>query len=105
MAHRIVVWTTKDGRLFREEKDAIAHEEKNAKWIDIELRFEEKLEDIKQYIASCYSELDMPEEIIPSYEEDGWECNDSDNPIGYCIYDWLNSNEDCVYCGNPEERK
>lgn len=33
----------------------------------------------------------------------GWFCPDS--PQGYCVYDWEKHGENCIYCGNPEERK
>lgn len=32
-----------------------------------------------------------------------WECTES--PTKFCVYDWDNTGEDCIFCGQPEERK
>ncbi len=32
-----------------------------------------------------------------------WECEKS--PTKFCVYDWDNTGEDCIFCHQPEERK
>lgn len=36
-------------------------------------------------------------------DPDDFECDDPLNPVGTCIYG--SYREDCLYCGNPSERK
>lgn len=37
------------------------------------------------------------------YEGEDWECNLS--PLGRCIYTDQNGEPECIFCGEPEERK
>ena len=36
-------------------------------------------------------------------EDLGWSC--PKNPKGFCEYDFPKSGEECIHCGEPEERK
>lgn len=56
---------------------------------------------IKEYISSL--KPDMGKQLMHETEDKGYECPDS--PSGYCEYNWEESNEFCIYCGEPEERK
>ena len=49
-------------------------------------------------VGRTHPDLDTTDLVCPFF----WECKDS--PCGYCVYNdstWSN----CIYCGNPYERK
>lgn len=56
--------------------------------------------------AACFqSQLDA---LVPVKASDltikhGWECKDS--PTEECVYDWDHTDEYCIFCGDPQERK
>lgn len=113
MPIKIEAWETNDGKIYKEEQDAINHELEIHRTYSIEKTFDDKFDEIIIYIKNLpkeseywnyYKDIDI-DDINPSYEQYGWKCDNKDNPIGLCIYDWGNSDEQCVYCGKPEERK
>lgn len=114
MPEKVEAWKTKDGRLFHNEEDALKYETNQNEITDKEELFNAKYEEIKAFIKTRpenypfeeweYDDVDL-EDINPSFDVDGWDCENPNNPIGKCIYEWENSDEWCVYCGQPEERK
>lgn len=106
MAKKVEAWKTDNGMLFHNEEDALKYEKGIENKKSISKIFNENIPIIIQHIKDDYSRegIGIPDEIEPSYNG-GWECESKLNPIKYCIYDWRNSDETCVYCGQPEERK
>lgn len=52
-------------------------------------------------VRNVFPEFDWMYQVI-SRE---WECSTS--PVGYCVYDIVEdpAHDDCLFCGEPEERK
>lgn len=65
--------------------------------------FAEKLEraeqDYHNYMTDLLSKLDIPDDVFLSE----WDCPLS--PIGQCLCHWDGSDNTCVFCGEPDERK
>lgn len=65
---------------------------------DTELRLEK---DIKQLVNTLKPEVEYPTVTFT------WRCTDLTNPVGFCVYDDEQdpANDECLFCGDPEERK
>jgi len=111
MINKVDAWQTEDGQLFLEEKEAIKHDTETKKKVEREKILKEKSEWIKEYVLKERDDESIKLEDIgdPYYGAYwGWDCNHIDNPIDKCVYVYVNgyySDECCVFCGDPEERK
>ena len=66
----------------------------------------QKAEELLKNANKTYTEyIDslLASEGIEAYEDTAWECSLS--PFGYCMYSDEAGEEECVFCGEPEERK
>lgn len=109
---KVEAWQTSDGELFAlDKKDrAVKHQEKINLYNQRKSVFEEKKLWFEYYVRNVL-EIDFEDDgyIGSYYEKDGWKCGHKDNPIDVCIYHhevtekW--SDECCIFCGQPEERK
>lgn len=64
------------------------------------------LENLEQSLAKPLTERltlgDDPADYPKQFQHGDWDCQFS--PTSYCMYTY-NCDEDCIFCGQPEERK
>lgn len=60
---------------------------------------EEAEQEYHKYLKEILKDLDLPEGAFMSE----WDCQLS--PIGNCICCWDGSDDTCIFCGEPDERK
>lgn len=108
---KVEAWLSENGNVYLNYNDAL---EVNKKLLICENRkqiFKSNEIKIKEYIlneskkGSYYNEIESIDNIIIDYDNNGWDCENSENPLGKCIYEWDINYEDCLFCGEPEERK
>ncbi len=110
---KVEAWKCLDGTIFLDYDRALRYNQVNLKKIKAKELFKEKEEEIIDYLMAeiqkpdfwSYNEITDRSEINLDFDPDGWDCECEDNTTGKCIYEWRISDESCIYCGEPEERK
>jgi len=109
---KIEVWETTDGSLFRDEILARMHEDKVKGKASLQHIFNINEDKINKYVFDNHIDdlrikPTSPDDIKCYFYDSGWNCDSKSNVVGKCIYiDGSYMGEDeCLYCGQPEERK
>lgn len=111
---KVEAWKALDGTIFLDYDRALRYNQINARGLKGKLIFQEKEKDIENYLRdklendeeyASWGDYTKGQEINLSFDSNGWDCNHKDNPTGKCIYEWSIFDEDCIFCGQPEERK
>ena len=110
---KVEAWQTLEGTIFLDYDRAFRYNQLNVKSFNAEKLFKDNEETITNYLLErlkdpnywVYRTPKEGQEINLSFDSDGWDCDNKENPTGKCIYEWSICEENCIYCGGPEERK
>ena len=110
----IKAYKTEDGQLFENFDEAVEYEKEQDVIIQRGKIFVENKSIIQKHIFNNFEDSEFwrgkprVEDLNFYHEGDyGWKCESDDSPIDKCIYsnDIRMGDDECVYCGQPEERK
>lgn len=105
MVKEVKAWEASDGTIFKfkDKEMAVNYENRLTTTASLISKYEANKTQIIEYISQLIGKAVKERDVHCDMR--GWDCDDDNNPVGKCVYNYDYDDECCVYCDGPEERK